>query len=101
MNSDELVALVDRLRALPAETEWLEFKRNRHEPQAIGEYLSASPTPRVWRISRGATSCSASTTTRTRGRTKFDPYAARARGTRICCHGSPPACDRTLVSKCT
>jgi ATP-dependent DNA helicase RecG len=41
MNNDELIALVDRLRALPTETEWLEFKRNRHEPQAIGEYLSA------------------------------------------------------------
>jgi len=36
-----LVALVDRLRALPTETEWLEFKRNHAEPQDIGEYLSA------------------------------------------------------------
>lgn len=41
MNNDKLIALVDRLRALLAETEWFEFKRNRHEPQAIGEYLSA------------------------------------------------------------
>lgn len=41
MNSGELLALVDRLRGLPAETEWLEFKRNRTAPQAIGEYLSA------------------------------------------------------------
>lgn len=35
------IALVDRLRALPAETEWLEFKRNHIEPQVLGEYLSA------------------------------------------------------------
>ena len=35
------IALVDRLRALPTETEWLEFKRNYAEPQALGEYLSA------------------------------------------------------------
>ncbi|MDE1951177.1 MAG: putative DNA binding domain-containing protein [Betaproteobacteria bacterium] len=41
MNSADLTALLDRLRAEPRETEWLEFKANRHEPQALGEYLSA------------------------------------------------------------
>jgi len=41
MNDTELHALVDRLRAEPHETEWLEFKANRYEPQEIGEYLSA------------------------------------------------------------
>lgn len=41
MNSAELSALLDRLCAEPRETEWLEFKANRHEPQALGEYLSA------------------------------------------------------------
>ncbi|MFC1833720.1 helix-turn-helix domain-containing protein [Thermodesulfobacteriota bacterium] len=41
MNNAELIALVNRLRREPAETEWLEFKRNRYESQAIGEYLSA------------------------------------------------------------
>jgi ATP-dependent DNA helicase RecG len=35
------VALVDRLRGLPSETEWCEFKRNYYEPQLLGEYLSA------------------------------------------------------------
>ena len=35
------VALVDQLRALPSETEWVEFKRNHCEPQRLGEYLSA------------------------------------------------------------
>ena len=41
MNTAELTALLDRLCAEPRETEWLEFKANRHEPQALGEYLSA------------------------------------------------------------
>ena len=35
------VALVDRLRSLPTETEWLEFKRSRCSPAQLGEYLSA------------------------------------------------------------
>lgn len=41
MNTQELTALLDRLRAEPHESEWLEFKANRFEPQALGEYLSA------------------------------------------------------------
>ena len=41
MNDTELHALIDRLRAEPHETEWLEFKANRYEPQELGEYLSA------------------------------------------------------------
>jgi ATP-dependent DNA helicase RecG len=41
VNAAELSALLDRLRAEPHETEWLEFKATRHEAQAIDEYLSA------------------------------------------------------------
>lgn len=41
MNTQELTALLDRLRAEPHESEWLEFKANRFEAQALGEYLSA------------------------------------------------------------
>jgi ATP-dependent DNA helicase RecG len=41
MNTAELHALLDRLRAEPHETEWLEFKVSEAEPQAIGEYISA------------------------------------------------------------
>lgn len=41
MNTAELHALIDRLRAEPRETEWMEFKANRYEPQLLGEYLSA------------------------------------------------------------
>ncbi len=32
---------LDELRALPGETEWVEFKRDNIKPQEIGEYLSA------------------------------------------------------------
>jgi ATP-dependent DNA helicase RecG len=41
VTTGSLIALVDRLRALPKETEWCEFKRNNYEPQQLGEYLSA------------------------------------------------------------
>jgi predicted HTH transcriptional regulator len=36
-----LVSLVNELRALPHETEWVEFKLNDAEPQQIGEYICA------------------------------------------------------------
>lgn len=39
--ADYLVSLVNELRALPRETEWVEFKLNDAEPQAVGEYISA------------------------------------------------------------
>lgn len=41
MNTAELQSLLDRLRAEPHETEWLEFKSNRYDSQELGEYLSA------------------------------------------------------------
>lgn len=33
--------IVDSLRGLPTETEWIEFKVNNHRPEEIGEYISA------------------------------------------------------------
>lgn len=36
-----LRSLVRELCKLPNETEWLELKRNKAEPQEIGEYISA------------------------------------------------------------
>jgi ATP-dependent DNA helicase RecG len=36
-----LASLVRELCALPRETEWVEFKENDAEPQAIGQYISA------------------------------------------------------------
>lgn len=41
MRDSHHVALVDGLKSLPAETEWLEFKRGRCSPAQLGEYLSA------------------------------------------------------------
>lgn len=41
MNTEELHYVLNSLRALPAETEWVEFKHNDAEPEEIGEYLSA------------------------------------------------------------
>ena len=41
MNTQEFTALLDRLRAEPHESEWLEFKANRFEAQTLGEYISA------------------------------------------------------------
>ena len=38
---DYLLGLVCELRKLPHETEWVEFKVNNSDPQAIGEYISA------------------------------------------------------------
>lgn len=41
MTDLSLQSRLDSLLALPAETEWLEFKCNKAEPEEIGEYLSA------------------------------------------------------------
>jgi ATP-dependent DNA helicase RecG len=81
MTESERIALVDRLRALPSETAWLEFKRGRLEPQALGEYLSAlanaaclADQPRgylVFGIDDG---------THVVVGTAFDPYATKGKG---------------------
>lgn len=39
--AEYLASLLHELCALPRETEWVEFKVNESEPQAIGEYISA------------------------------------------------------------
>jgi len=41
MTTEELKKTLDSLVALPKETEWVEFKRNFHSPEEIGERLSA------------------------------------------------------------
>ena len=40
-SSRYLADLVRRLRALPHETEWVEFKENYRQPDLVGKYLSA------------------------------------------------------------
>ena len=41
MTSDQLRAKLHELLALPDESEWVEFKHNKDDPQEIGEYISA------------------------------------------------------------
>lgn len=43
------ISLIERLRNMPDETEWLEYKINNDEPELIGEYISA--------LSNSATIC--------------------------------------------
>ncbi|RKT42728.1 ATP-binding protein [Thiocapsa rosea] len=38
---DAMLGILAELRKLPRETEWVEFKHNRADPEDIGEYLSA------------------------------------------------------------
>lgn len=40
-SAEYLVGLVNELRRLPHETEWVEFKHDNSKPQEIGEYISA------------------------------------------------------------
>jgi predicted HTH transcriptional regulator len=41
MTDTRTLALIDELRALPAETPWVEFKENNADPQMIGKLISA------------------------------------------------------------
>jgi len=41
MNTQELNILLEEFKALPQESEWVEFKHNNSNPQEIGEYISA------------------------------------------------------------
>lgn len=36
MTNEELLKLLDELRSLPKETEWVEFKENKYDPQSVG-----------------------------------------------------------------
>lgn len=37
----DVISLIDELRSLPAETEWVEFKSNYQTSERMGEYISA------------------------------------------------------------
>lgn len=41
MSDSQVLRLIRTLAELPKETEWVEFKMNRDDPQEIGEYISA------------------------------------------------------------
>lgn len=81
MTERERIALIDRLRSLPTETEWFELKRNRYEPQQLGEYLSAlanaaclSGQPRGYLV------FGIDDTSHVVVGTSFDPYSTKGKG---------------------
>jgi len=81
MNTDDLILLIDRLRSLPSETEWLEFKRNRYEPQELGKYLSAlANSATLANQPRGYLVFGIADKTHGVVGTGFDPHAVKAKG---------------------
>lgn len=81
MTSQELTALLDRLRREAHETEWLEFKENHYEPQVLGEYLSALANAACLAgKSRGYLVFGVEDQTHAVVGTQFDPYAVKAKG---------------------
>ena len=66
VNDSKYVALIDHLRGLPAETEWLEFKRSFHAPEQLGSICPRLRIPPASVASRVAIWCSVSTTSHTR-----------------------------------
>jgi ATP-dependent DNA helicase RecG len=81
VNERECIALVDRLRAMPSETEWFEFKRDRYEPQEIGEYLSALANAAcLANQPRGYLVFGIDNVSHDVVGTSFDPYTAKGKG---------------------
>jgi len=81
VNESECIALIDRLRALPSETEWFEFKRTRCESQEIGEYLSALANAAcLANQSRGYLVFGIDDASHEIVGTGFDPYTVKGKG---------------------
>jgi ATP-dependent DNA helicase RecG len=81
MSTEELTALLDRLRHEPHETEWLEFKENQCESQVLGEYLSALANAACLAGKpRGYLVFGIQDQTHAVVGTQFDPYAVKAKG---------------------
>lgn len=81
MTTAEQIQLVDRLRALPTETEWCEWKRNHVAPQELGEYLSAlANEAALHRQDCGYLLFGIDDTTHAVVGTTFDPYKEKAKG---------------------
>lgn len=81
MTERERIALIDRLRALSTETEWFELKRNRYEPQQLGEYLSAlANSACLSGQPRGYLVFGIDDATHDVVGTHFDPYSTKAKG---------------------
>ena len=81
MTESRQIELIDRLRSLPTETEWFEFKHNYYEPQLLGEYLSALANEACLRAQpRGYLVFGIDDVTHEVVGTRFDPYAVKAKG---------------------
>lgn len=81
MSGSEHIPLIDRLRALPSESEWLEFKRSRCEPQELGEYLSALANSACLAAQpRGYLLFGIDNDTHRVVGTRFDPSAVKGKG---------------------
>jgi ATP-dependent DNA helicase RecG len=77
----EHIALIDRLRALPAEREWFEFKRSHYEPQQLGEYLSTlANSAYLANQPRGYLVFGIDDATHAVVGTRFDPYSTKGKG---------------------
>jgi len=75
------ITLIDRLLAMPTETEWFEFKRNRYEPGLLGEYLSAlANSACLAGQSMGYLVFGIDDATHEVVGTAFDPYAVKGKG---------------------
>ncbi len=81
MTDSGSIALIDRLRAMPTETEWFEFKRNHWEPQLLGEYLSAlANSACLAGQPQGYLLFGIDDATHEVVGTQFDPYTTKAKG---------------------
>jgi len=77
----DYIQVIERLRTHPAETEWLEFKKNHFEPQLLGEYLSAlANSACLAGRPRGYLLFGIDGETREVIGTRFDPYTVKAKG---------------------
>jgi len=75
------IDLIDRLRLLPSETEWFDFKRNHLPPGQTGEYLSAlANAASLARQPRGYLIFGIDDATRAVVGSTFDPYTSKAKG---------------------
>ena len=81
MSGGAHIVLIERLCALPSETEWLELKRGRCEPQVLGEYLSAlSNSACLTGQPRGYLVLGIDDGSHDVVGTRFDPYVAKGKG---------------------
>jgi len=81
MTQTELIALVDRLRAMPTETEWCEWKRNHVAPEELGEYVSAlANAAALHRELAGYLMFGIDDATHEIAGTSFEPYKEKAKG---------------------